>query len=127
MEEEFRKLSASDKIKFNQWMEFHDTYQRTHGIAGTSLQIIRYISNLNKSAIPTEVAKEELTNIDINEEQVQIIRMIDKDGRMVKKVKPILIKKNSTGNMHPKFPLKNILAKFASKTMSKSPTGRPNL
>ena len=39
-EEEFRKLSASDKIEFNQWVEFHDTYQRTHGIRGTSLQII---------------------------------------------------------------------------------------
>ena len=93
LDEEFRKLSASDKIKFNQWVEFHDTYQRTHGIAGTSSQIIRYISNLNKPAIPTEIAKEELTNVDIDEEQVQIIRMVDKDGKMIKKVNPILINK----------------------------------
>ena len=84
LEEEFGKLSASDKIKFNQRVEFHDTYQRTHGIAGTSSQIIRYISNLNKPAIPTKIAKKELMNVDINEEQVQITRMVDKDVKMIK-------------------------------------------
>ena len=73
LEEEFRKLSASNKIRYNQWVQFHGTYQRNHGIAGTSSQIIRYISNLNKPAIPTEIAKEELTNVDIDEEQVQIV------------------------------------------------------
>ena len=36
LEEEFNKLSASDKIKYNQWVEFHEAYQRTHGITGTS-------------------------------------------------------------------------------------------
>ena len=103
LEEEFRKLSAYNKIKFNQWVEFHDTYQRTHGIA-MALQIIRYISNLSKPAIPAEVAKEELTNVDINEEQVQIIRMLGKDGKMVKKVKPILIKKELNREYASKVP-----------------------
>ena len=93
MEEEFNKLSASDKIRYNQWVEFHEHYQRMHGIAGTSSLIILYISDMNKSAIPTEIAKEELANVDIDEEQVQIIKMVDKDSKMVKKVKPILIKK----------------------------------
>ena len=93
LEEEFNKLSASDKIKYNQWVEFHEHYQRTHGIAGTSSQIFRYISDLKKPAIPTEVAKEELANVDIDEEQVQIVKMIDKNGKMIKKVKPIMIKK----------------------------------
>ena len=88
LEEEFNKLSASDKIKYNQWVEFHEHYQRTHGIAGTSSQIFRYISDLNKPAIPTELA-----NVDIDEEQVQIVKMIDKNGKMIKKVKPIMIKK----------------------------------
>ena len=67
-EEEFNKLLASDKIRYNQWVQFHETYQRTHGIGGTSSQVLRYISDLNKPAITPEVAKEELTNIDINEE-----------------------------------------------------------
>ena len=93
LEEEFHNLSASDKIRYNQWVEFHEHYQRTHGIAGTSSQIIRYISDMNKPAIPTEIAKEELANVDIDEEQVQIVKMVNKDGKMVKKVKPILIKK----------------------------------
>ena len=93
LEEEFNKLSASDKIRYNQWVEFHEHYQKTHGIAGTSSQIIRYISDLNKPAIPVEIAKEELANVDVDDEQVQIVKMVDKDGKLVKKVKPILIKK----------------------------------
>ena len=48
---------------------------------------------MNKPAIPTEIAKEELVNVDIDEEQVQIVKMVDKDGKMVKKVKLIMIKK----------------------------------
>ena len=35
LEEKFNKLSTSDKIKYNQWVEFHEAYQRTHGIEGT--------------------------------------------------------------------------------------------
>ena len=80
LEEEFNKLSASNKIRYNQWVEFHEHYQRTHGIAGTSSQIIRYISDMNKPAIPTEIAKEELANVDIDEKQVQIVKMVNKDG-----------------------------------------------
>ena len=29
LEEEFNKLSASDKIRYNQWVEFHEHYQDT--------------------------------------------------------------------------------------------------
>ena len=93
LEEEFNKLSASDKIRYNQWVEFHEHYQKMHGIAGTSSQIIGYTSDMNKPAIPTKIAKEELANVDVDEEQVQIIKMVDKGGKLVKKVKPILIKK----------------------------------
>ena len=104
LEEEFNKLSASNKIRYNQWVQFHETYQRTHGIAGTSSQKIWYISDMNKPAIPPEVAKEELTNVDIDEDQVQIIKMVDKDGKMVKKVKPILIKKELDREHTTKIP-----------------------
>ena len=41
LEEEFSKLLASDKTRYNQWVQFHETYQRTHGITGTSSQIIK--------------------------------------------------------------------------------------
>ena len=104
LEEEFNKLSASNKIRYNQCVQFHETYQRTHGIAGTSSQIICYISNMNKHTIPLEVAKEELTNVDIDEEQVQIIKMVDKDRKLVKKVKPILIKKELDRKHTTKIP-----------------------
>ena len=73
LEEEFSKPLASYKIMYKQWVQFYETYQRTHGIVGTSSQIIGYVSNLNKPSIPTKIAKEELTNVDIDEEQVQII------------------------------------------------------
>ena len=112
LEEKFNKLSASDKIKYNQWVEFHEHYQRTHGIAGTSSQIFRYISDLNKPAIPTEVAKEELTNVDIDEEQVQIVKMVDKDGKMIKKVKPILIKKELNREHATKIPFERHLGEI---------------
>ena len=112
LEEEFNKLSMSDKIKYNQWVEFHEVYQRTHGIAGTSSQIFRYISDLNKPAIPPEVAKEELANVDIDEEQVQIVKMVDKDGKMVKKVKPILIKKELDREHATKIPFERHLGEI---------------
>ena len=87
LEEEFNKLSASDKIRCNQWVEFHEHYQKTHGIAGTLSQIICYISDINKPAIPIEIAKEELANVDVDDKQVQIIKMVNKDGKLVNKVK----------------------------------------
>ena len=112
LEEEFNKLSASDKIKYNQWVEFHEAYQRTHGITGTSSQIFCYISDLNKPAIPPEVAKEELANVDIDEEQVQIVKIVDKDGKMVKKVKPILIKKELNREHATKIPFERHLGEI---------------
>ena len=112
LEEEFNKLSASDKIKYNQWVEFHEAYQRTHGITGTSSQIFHYISDLNKPAIPSEVAKEELANVDTDEEQVQIVKMVDKDGKMVKKVKPILIKKELDREHATKIPFERHLGEI---------------
>ena len=87
LEEEFKKLSASNKIKYSEWMQFHQEYQQTHRITGTSSQIIRYISNLNKLAIPEDITREELKDVDIDENQVQIVRMIDQDGNTVKEVR----------------------------------------
>ena len=52
------------------------------------------------------MAKEELANVDIDEEQVQIVKMVDKDGKMVKKVKPILIKKELNREHATKIPFK---------------------
>ena len=123
LEEEFRKLLASDKIKYNQWVQFHHDYQQTHGIAGTSSQIVRYISNLNKPAIPTEIAKAELENVDVNENQVQIIRMVDKEGKMINKVKPILIKKKEIDREYAsRVPFKNMLMKLVLRMMGEYPT-----
>ena len=59
---------------------------------------------MNKPNIPPEVAKEELAEIDVDEEQVQLVKMVDQDGKMVKKVKPILIKKELSREHATKIP-----------------------
>ena len=67
---------------------------------------------MNKLTIPPEVAKEELANVDIDEEQVQIVKMVDKDGKMVKKVKPILIKKELDREHATKIPFERHLGEI---------------
>ena len=44
-------------------------------------------------AIPDEIAHEEMENYKMVPDQVQIVKMVDKDGKEVKRVHPILIKK----------------------------------
>ena len=101
---EFVKLSASDKIWYNEWFDFHTKYQRSTGIGGSVSQIIRNISNQNKPLIPEEIPRREFEEVDIDPDQVQIKCMVDQDGREVKKVKPILIKKELTTNYATQVP-----------------------
>ena len=95
---EFKKLSAADKIRYNEWFNCHSKYQRSTGIGGSISQIIRNISNQNKPLIPEEILRKEFEEVDIDPDQVQIECMVDQDGKEVKKVKPILIKKELTTN-----------------------------
>ena len=44
-------------------------------------------------AIPDEIAREEMQNYETLPDQVQIVKMVNKDGKEVKRVCPILIKK----------------------------------
>ena len=74
------------------------------GIGGTISQIIPNISNQNKPLIPDEIPKKEFEEVDVDPDQVQIECMIDKDGKEVKKVKPILIKKEITTNYATQVP-----------------------
>ena len=90
---EFQKLSPADKIRYNEWFDFHTTYQQNTGIGGTISQIICGISNQNKLLIPDEILKKEFEEVEFDLDQVQIVQMVDKDGEEVKQVKPILIKK----------------------------------
>ena len=46
-----------------------------------------------RPAIPDEIAHEEMQNYETLSDQVQIVKMVDKDGKEVKRVHPILIKK----------------------------------
>ena len=93
MEEQFQALSASDKLRYNQWYAFHHEYQHRNNIAGTATQIIRHILNQNKLNIPPIIAQTEIADVEVDEDLGQIIQMEDRDGNVVKRVKPILIKK----------------------------------
>ena len=101
---EFMKLSASDKIRYNEWFNFHTKYQCSTGIGGSVSQIIRNISNQNKPLIPEEILRREFEEVDIDPDQVQIECMVDQDGREVKKIKPILIKRELTTNYATQVP-----------------------
>ena len=81
---EFQKLSLADKIHYNGWFGFHTTCQQNIGIGGTISQIIRGISNQNKLLIPDEIPKKEFGEVEFDLDQVQIERMVDKDGKEVK-------------------------------------------
>ena len=81
---EFQKLSPADKICYNEWFDFHLTYQQNTGIGGTISQIIHRISNQNKLLIPDEIPKKEFEEVEFDLDQVQIERMVDKDGKEVK-------------------------------------------
>ena len=102
--QEFQKLSPADKIRYNEWFYFHSKYQRNMGIGGTISQIIRDISNQNKPLIPDEIPKKEFEEVDVDPDQVQIECMVDKDGKEVKRVKPIFIKKEITTNYATQVP-----------------------
>ena len=58
------------------------------------------------------MAKEELVNVDIDEERVQIVKMVDKDGKMVKRVKLILIKKELDREHATKIPFERHLGEI---------------
>ena len=69
---EFQKLTPADKIRYNEWFDFHAKYQKNTGIGGTISQIIRGISNQSKLLIPDEIPKKEFEEIEFDPDQVQI-------------------------------------------------------
>ena len=73
---EFQKLTPADKIRYNERFDFHTKYQQNTGIGG--------ISNQNKPLIPDEILKKEFEEVEFDPDQVQIERMVDKDGKEIK-------------------------------------------
>ena len=69
---EFEKLTPADKIRYNEWFDFHSKYQKNTGIRGTISQIIHGISNQNKLLIPDEILKKEFEEVEFDPDQVQI-------------------------------------------------------
>ena len=76
----FEKLSPTDKIHYNEWFDLR--YQKNTGMVGSISQLIL-----------EEIPKKEFEQVDFDPDQVQIERIVDKDGKEIKCVKPTLIKK----------------------------------
>ena len=102
LEEQFQALLASDKLRYNQWYAFHHEYQHRNNIAGTATQIIHHISNQNKLNIPPIITQTELADIEVDEDWME-----DRDGNVVKRVKPILIKKEISQEYASVLPFDN--------------------
>ena len=68
---EFEKLTPADKIRYNEWFDFHSRYQKDTGIGGTISQIIRGISNQNKPLIPDEIPKREFEEVEFDQVQIE--------------------------------------------------------
>ena len=81
---EFEKLTPADKIRYNEWFDFHSRYQKNTGIGGTISQIICDISNQNKPLIPDEIPEKEFEEVEFDPDQVQIEQMADKDDKEIK-------------------------------------------
>ena len=73
LEEQFQALSASNKLRYNQWYTFHHEYQCQNNIAGTATQIIHHISNQNKLNILPIITQTELADVEVDEDLVQIV------------------------------------------------------
>ena len=87
LEEQFQALSASDKLRYNQWYAFHHEYQHRNNIARTATQIIRHISNQNKPNIPPIIVQTELADVkpilikkEISQEYASVLPFDDDDA-----------------------------------------------
>ena len=112
---------ASDKLRYNQWYAFHHEYQHQNNIAVTATQIIHHISNLNKLNIPPIIAQNELADIEVDKDLVQIVRMEDRDGNIVKRVKPILIKKEISQEYASVLPFEDDAERVPFREISRGP------
>ena len=90
--EVIRMTNEEGDSKISQVMEAWDLKGNLEEDSSSDFECI---SNQNKPLIPEEIPRKEFEEVDINPDQVQIECMVDQDGKEVKKVKPILIKKRT--------------------------------
>ena len=93
LEREYQKLSPGDKIQYNQLYSFHLQLQCNERCSGILNQMIRHqMCSKLFPAMPETVASEELSTYEVDPNHDQVEKVIQKDGAIVKKILPILIK-----------------------------------
>ena len=92
-EREYQKLLPGNKIRYIQFYSFHLQLQRNERCSGMLYQTIchQMCSELYPT-MPEAIASEEMSTYDVDPNHVQVEKVIQKDGAVVEKILPILIK-----------------------------------
>ena len=93
LETSFQKLSASDKLKFNQFYLYHYQVQKQEKTSGMLHQrVCHQICSEMIPKLPEVIVIEEMQHIEVEQDEVQIETVIDPDGKEVHCILPILMK-----------------------------------
>ena len=93
LEWEFQKLSAADKLKYNQFYMFHYQSQWADKTCGLIHQKLRHQVRSEMMAKMLEViAIEEMKEVEVERNVVQVEIVVDELGNEVRQILPIFIK-----------------------------------
>ena len=93
LEWEFQKLSAVDKLKYNQFYMFHYQSQQADKTCGLIHQRLRHqVRSEMMPKMPKVIAIEEMKAVKVEGNVVQVEMVVDELGKEVRWILPILIK-----------------------------------
>ena len=93
LKQEFQKLSAADKLKYNQFYMFHYQSQWADKTCGLLHQRLRHqVRSEMMPKMPEVVAIEEMKEVKVECNVVQVEMMIDESGKEMCRILPILVK-----------------------------------
>ena len=93
LKQEFQKLSAADKLKYNQFYMFHYQSQWADKTCGLIHQMLRHqVRSEMMSKMPKVVAIEERKEVKIECNIVQVEMIVDESGKEIHRILPILVK-----------------------------------
>ena len=90
---QFQKLSAADKLKYNQFYIFHYQSQWADKICGLIHQRLRHqVRSEMTPKIPEVIAIEGIKEVKVERNVVQVETVVDESGKEVRQILPVLIK-----------------------------------
>ena len=93
LDHEFQKLSAAEKIKYNQFYLFHYQQQQQEKLSGMMHHKVQcQIRSKMIPKLPEPVAVEEMKWAEVEEDQVQVEEVVDAEDNEVRRIIPIFVK-----------------------------------